>query len=128
MEDIEAHRDDLLNKFQNLKRQRDEFLEKGRMVEEERNDFLRTNQTMEQRLEEFKKKYNNMKKQNGDLNRSVRVIKLLYIKDITKEIFSIPLYLSNFLFQSALIHGPFLRNPYLQFCPYHKYIGYYSSC
>ena len=41
------------------------------MVEEERNDFLRTNQTMEQRLEEFKKKYNNLKKDCGELNRTV---------------------------------------------------------
>ncbi|XP_065071274.1 uncharacterized protein LOC135695965 isoform X3 [Rhopilema esculentum] len=88
MEDIEAHRDDLLSKFQNLKRQRDEFLEKGRMVEEERNDFLRTNQTMEQRLEEFKKKYNNMRKQNGDLNRTILVLEREK-KDLEQKILDI---------------------------------------
>eukprot|EP00794_Sanderia_malayensis_P005320 gene5320-5989_t len=74
MGDIEAHRDELYGKFQNVRRQRDEFLKKGRMVEEERNDFMRTNQTMEQHLEDYKKKYNNVKKTNGDLNRRVLVL------------------------------------------------------
>ena len=68
-----------MDKFQNLKRQRDEFLERGRMVEEERNDFLRTNQTMEQRMEEFKKKYDILKKNCGELNRTVSLALVIAI-------------------------------------------------
>lgn len=71
MEDIEVHRDELIEKLQHVKKQRDDFLTKGRLVEEERNEFVRSNKTLEQYLADWKKKTVEFKRTNLALKERV---------------------------------------------------------
>lgn len=73
MEDIEVHRDELLEKLNQVKKQRDQFLEKGRLVEEERNEFVRSNKTLEQYLADWKKKTVEFRQTNQSLKERVSV-------------------------------------------------------
>ena len=75
MEDVELHRDELLQKLNFVKKQRDEFLEKGRIVEEERNEFVRSNKTLEQYIIEWKKKTSDFKRTNQALKDRVSFLK-----------------------------------------------------
>jgi len=76
MEDIEVHRDELMQKLHSVKKQRDDFLQKGKMVEEERNEFVKSNKTLEQYLIEWKRKTQEFKQTNSSLKQRVSELRI----------------------------------------------------